>query len=157
MQKETVEQMLAELREENIRLESELKELKVQENKAEETNPTSVEAKNLRQQKQRLEARMTILEDHNRQLEAQLDRLRQLVTDSGTGTLQSRYVVAAQLHSEGKEQIPELPESRPPPPSKDSLSVRQSLAESSCSDRARDSGTSESLNLSQHMTESQED
>jgi len=157
MQKETVEQMLAELREENIRLESELKELKVQENKAEETNPTSVEAKNLRQQKQRLEARMTILEDHNRQLEAQLERLRQLVTDSGTGTLQSRYVVAAQLHSEGQEHKPELPESRPPPPSKDSLSVRQSLAESSCSDRARDSGTSESLNLSQHMTESQED
>ena len=56
----------------------------------------------LRQQKSRLEARMAILEDHNRQLEAQLDRLRQLVTSensNGTanttntnGTLQSRWV-----------------------------------------------------------------
>ena len=38
--------------------------------------------------------------DNSRQLEAQLERLRQLVTDSGTGTLQARYVVAAQLHSQ---------------------------------------------------------
>ena len=37
------------------------------------------EAKLLRQHKGRLEARMQILEDHNRQLEAQLDRLRQLL------------------------------------------------------------------------------
>jgi chaperonin cofactor prefoldin len=46
----------------------------------------------LRQQKNRLEARMAILEDHNRQLEAQLDRLRQLVTsgNGNTDTLQSR-------------------------------------------------------------------
>ena len=39
----------------------------------------SVEERTLKQQKTRLEARMTILEDHNRQLEAQLERLRQLV------------------------------------------------------------------------------
>ncbi len=56
----------------------------------------------MRQQKSRLEARMAILEDHNRQLEAQLDRLRQLLAtetglngnsgrENGTnGTLQSR-------------------------------------------------------------------
>ena len=37
------------------------------------------EAKLLRQHKGRLEARMGILEDHNRQLEAQLQRLRQLL------------------------------------------------------------------------------
>ncbi|KAK2162353.1 hypothetical protein LSH36_100g10023 [Paralvinella palmiformis] len=40
------------------------------------------EAKLLRQHKGRLEARMQILEDHNRQLEAQLDRLRQLLDQS---------------------------------------------------------------------------
>ena len=37
------------------------------------------EAKLLRQHKGRLETRMQILEDHNRQLEAQLQRLRQLL------------------------------------------------------------------------------
>ena len=37
------------------------------------------EAKLLRQHKGRLEARMGILEDHNKQLEAQLSRLRQLL------------------------------------------------------------------------------
>lgn len=37
------------------------------------------EAKLLRQHKGRLEARMQILEDHNKQLEAQLQRLRQLL------------------------------------------------------------------------------
>lgn len=37
------------------------------------------EAKLLRQHKGRLEARMQILEDHNKQLESQLHRLRQLL------------------------------------------------------------------------------
>ncbi|KAL0204119.1 hypothetical protein M9458_002137, partial [Cirrhinus mrigala] len=37
------------------------------------------EAKLLRQHKGRLEARMQILEDHNKQLESQLKRLRQLL------------------------------------------------------------------------------
>lgn len=41
------------------------------------------EAKLLRQHKGRLEARMQILEDHNRQLEAQLHRLRQLLEEVG--------------------------------------------------------------------------
>jgi hypothetical protein len=65
------------------------------------------EEKILRQQKSRLEARMAILEDHNRQLEAQLDRLRQLLAtetglngntarENGTnGTLQSRSHLAS--------------------------------------------------------------
>ena len=37
------------------------------------------EAKSLREHKGRLEARMQILEDHNRQLESQLQRLRLLL------------------------------------------------------------------------------
>jgi hypothetical protein len=60
----------------------------------------------LRQQKSRLEARMAILEDHNRQLEAQLDRLRQLVVSEGStattnGTLQSRYALFLYLGPRG--------------------------------------------------------
>ena len=56
-------------REENLRLESEYKELLEADSKTIETKATTAEAKSLRQQKQRLEARMTILEDHNRSLE----------------------------------------------------------------------------------------
>lgn len=41
------------------------------------------EAKLLRQHKGRLEARMQILEDHNKQLESQLRRLRQLLEQVG--------------------------------------------------------------------------
>lgn len=41
------------------------------------------EAKLLRQHKGRLEARMQILEDHNKQLESQLKRLRQLLEQVG--------------------------------------------------------------------------
>ena len=58
-----------------------------------------------RQQKTRLEARLAIIEDHNRQLEAQLDRLRQLVQPdhqpeplSPAATANTRFVVAAELH-----------------------------------------------------------
>lgn len=43
------------------------------------------EAKLLRQHKGRLEARMQILEDHNKQLESQLHRLRQLLEQVGGG------------------------------------------------------------------------
>jgi len=39
------------------------------------------EARLLRQHKGRLEARMQILEDHNRQLDSQLRRLRQLLAE----------------------------------------------------------------------------
>lgn len=60
------------------------------------------EAKLLRQHKGRLEARMQILEDHNRQLEAQLTRLRQLLDEPGAkpSTLQTRSVTASQLNTE---------------------------------------------------------
>lgn len=61
------------------------------------------EAKLLRQHKGRLEARMQILEDHNRQLEAQLMRLRQLVDEPNIAkatTLQTRAVTASQLNTE---------------------------------------------------------
>lgn len=58
----------------------------------------------LRQHKGRLEARMQILEDHNRQLEAQLMRLRQLVDEPSAitkaSTLQTRSVTASQLNTE---------------------------------------------------------
>lgn len=66
-------------------------------------NNILAEARLLRQHKTRLESRMQILEDHNRQLEAQLQRLRQLLDEpkpsspSKTGTLQSKSVVAAEL------------------------------------------------------------
>ncbi|TMW54019.1 hypothetical protein DOY81_000887, partial [Sarcophaga bullata] len=70
------------------------------------------EAKLLRQHKGRLESRMQILEDHNRQLEAQLQRLRQLLNDPNNGatpgsalnskpnTLQTRSVTASQLNTD---------------------------------------------------------
>lgn len=60
------------------------------------------EAKMLRQHKGRLEARMQILEDHNKQLEAQLTRLRQLLDEppSKPSTLQTRSVTASQLNTE---------------------------------------------------------
>jgi chaperonin cofactor prefoldin len=66
-------------------------------------NTILAEARLLRQHKTRLESRMQILEDHNRQLEAQLQRLRKLLDEpktnspSKTGTLQSKSVVAAEL------------------------------------------------------------
>ena len=80
MEKEAVENLLEQLREENGRLEAEYKQLLDGQNR----NSQTVEEKTLKQQKLRLEARMTILEDHNRQLEAQLERLRHLVTSEGT-------------------------------------------------------------------------
>ena len=56
------------------------------------------EAKLLRQHKGRLEARMHILEDHNRQLELQLQRLRQLLEQVGTWSGQS-VVWSVQFYS----------------------------------------------------------
>lgn len=50
------------------------------------------EAKLLRQHKGRLEARMQILEDHNRQLENQLQRLRQLLDEVRSGFECNFYV-----------------------------------------------------------------
>lgn len=53
------------------------------------------EAKLLRQHKGRLEARMQILEDHNKQLESQLHRLRQLLEQVDRWTLMSFPCVAS--------------------------------------------------------------
>lgn len=54
---------------------------------------------------------MQILEDHNRQLEAQLQRLRQLLDEPPTATLQTRSVTASQLNQDTPGRI-----SQPPPP-----------------------------------------
>lgn len=67
------------------------------------------ETKNLKAQTVRMEARMKILLDHNHQLESQLKRLRQLVNPNNKnegqfGTLQSRSVVAQDLHIQSPNQ-----------------------------------------------------
>ena len=112
---------------------------------------------------------MAILEDHNRQLEAQLDRLRQLVsTETCNGSAQTRFVVAAELHEGERRKDTESgvrppPSSRRKPPSALNLSKvhevenRSSIRDSSgTSDQSnRNSGTSGSLNLSQHNTDTQ--
>lgn len=54
---------------------------------------------------------MQILEDHNRQLEAQLQRLRQLLDEPSTSTLQTRSVTASQLNQDNPGRV-----SQPPPP-----------------------------------------
>ncbi|XP_075708855.1 dystrophin isoform X6 [Rhinoderma darwinii] len=92
-----LERILADLEEENRNLQSEYDRLKEQHDhkglsplpSPPEMMPASpqsprdaeliAEAKLLRQHKGRLEARMQILEDHNKQLESQLHRLRQLL------------------------------------------------------------------------------
>merc|ERR1719500_308566 len=161
--------MLEQLREENARLEGEHRALVA----GTREGGQSSEEKALRQQRARLEARMAILEDHNRQLEAQLDRLRQLVTSGEGGgevdELGSVVVVAAELKdpttTEGKK---ELVVPRPAPPTNalrssgltvpDSGSGRSSVRDSGTSgDDARHSATSGSLDLSIHNTEVQDD
>ena len=151
LEQERVEQMLVQLKEENGRLEAEYRQL------AAGKGSESVEERTLKQQKTRLEARMTILEDHNRQLEAQLERLRQLVHSETASPmspgLQARYVVAADLHHEEGEEI-KVGADRPQPPASLSVPAGQSEGSSgSCSEDQRLSGTSGSLNLSQHNTE----
>ena len=151
MKKEAVEQLLAQLREENARLESEYKQLEKGE------NSQNGEEKALRQARSRLEARMSIMEDHNRQLEAQLERLRQLVK-SETG-LTSKSVVAAHLSNGQPQEAPEPGQERPSPPSlaPERLRVAQRAAHaqsdlsSDCEERR--SYSSGSLNLSQHHTD----
>jgi len=173
LEQEAVEQMIEQLREENSRLEAEHRELLAGQARI-EPSPTS-EEKTLRQQRARLEARMAILEDHNRQLEAQLDRLRQLVTSGEPPVdteLGSVVVVAAQLHGrDGAGE--EVGGDRPDPPratvqNSSCLTVpgertemgsgRSSHRDSGTSgDTARHSATSGSLNLSLHATEIQDD
>ncbi|XP_048351416.1 dystrophin isoform X1 [Sphaerodactylus townsendi] len=107
-----LERILADLEEENRNLQAEYDRLKQQHDhkglsplpSPPEMLPISpqsprdaeliAEAKLLRQHKGRLEARMQILEDHNKQLESQLHRLRQLleqpqVDSKANGTAQS--------------------------------------------------------------------
>ena len=128
LEEKEVEQMVNQLKEENKKLETEYSELLA-------GDECEVEGNTLRQQKARLEARMAIHEDHNRQLEAQLERLRQLVA-SGGGEV--KCVVASQL-DEGKETVEH--ETRPQPPA-----LRWT-------EEGRNSGTSGSLDLSHHHTE----
>ncbi|KAG8192219.1 hypothetical protein JTE90_014082 [Oedothorax gibbosus] len=94
-QREELESMIHELEEENRHLQSEYERLRGTGSRSaspverldheEIVTPCSedmlAEAKLLRQHKGRLEARMQILEDHNRQLEAQLHRLRELLDE----------------------------------------------------------------------------
>ena len=156
MEKEAVEHLLEQLRDENVRLESEYKSLVEGQNR----NSQTVEEKTLKQQKSRLEARMTILEDHNRQLEAQLERLRQLVQSNEAAEteeraeLQSKYIVAADLHNEDFLET-EPVEVRPKPPemSRNSLAVTVYSDSGTSEADQRLSVTSGSLNLSQHNTE----
>ncbi|TSL61143.1 Utrophin [Bagarius yarrelli] len=56
------------------------------------------EAKLLRQHKGRLEARMQILEDHNKQLESQLYRLRQLLHQTSSQDVLSRPLAVQRRH-----------------------------------------------------------
>jgi len=91
-QRSELEAMIKDLEEENKNLQAEYDRLCQAHNSRESSQPRSdeeaaanrdaemvAEAKLLRQHKGRLESRMRILEDHNRQLEAQLQRLRQLL------------------------------------------------------------------------------
>ncbi|CAK1594213.1 unnamed protein product [Parnassius mnemosyne] len=134
-QRHELEAMIRELEEENASLQAEYERLKAkqtpgstpedQHTLADNRNAPvdqemMAEARLLRQHKGRLEARMHILEEHNRQLEAQLQRLRTLLDEPGaqgspagaggaggaaggagagarTGTLQTRSVTASQL------------------------------------------------------------
>lgn len=77
-----------ELEEENHALQAEYERLGGSKGNSCSTLPANIgdaemvaEAKLLRQHKGRLEARMHILEDHNRQLETQLQKLRQLLAE----------------------------------------------------------------------------
>lgn len=117
-QREELEAIIQDLEEENATLQAEYERLRSKQTPT--TTPDEsqnsvvgnsggtgqdliAEARLLRQHKGRLEARMQILEDHNRQLEAQLMRLRQLVDEPNAAkasTLQTRAVTASQLNTE---------------------------------------------------------
>ncbi|XP_045538015.1 dystrophin [Papilio machaon] len=122
-QRHELEAMIRELEEENASLQAEYERLKAKQTPG--STPEEplgerggagdqdmmAEARLLRQHKGRLEARMHILEEHNRQLEAQLQRLRTLLHEpSGspparTGTLQTRSVTASQLATDSPAKL----------------------------------------------------
>lgn len=115
-QREELEAIIQDLEEENATLQAEYERLKAKQTpiitpdegqnnggQGSQGQDMIAEAKLLRQHKGRLEARMQILEDHNRQLEAQLTRLRQLLEEPNAAkasTLQTRSVTASQLNTE---------------------------------------------------------
>lgn len=118
-QREELEAIIQDLEEENASLQAEYERLRSKQTptttpdndghgtamgaQANQGQDMMAEAKLLRQHKGRLEARMQILEDHNRQLEAQLMRLRQLLDEPNAAkasTLQTRSVTASQLNTE---------------------------------------------------------
>ncbi|XP_058463771.1 dystrophin isoform X8 [Malaya genurostris] len=120
-QREELEAIIKDLEEENASLQAEFEQLKSKQTPtitpdemqsknapAGENQDMITEAKLLRQHKGRLEARMQILEDHNRQLEAQLLRLRQLLDEPNSAkvsTLQTRSVTASQLNTESPAKL----------------------------------------------------
>ncbi|NXA45794.1 DRP2 protein, partial [Nothocercus julius] len=118
-----LERILAHLEDENRILQGELRRLKWQHDEAVESpslaagSPESAqdpcneellaEARILRQHKSRLETRMQILEDHNKQLESQLHRLRELLLQppaesDGNGSAPSS-VASSPQQSEGSQ------------------------------------------------------
>ncbi|VEL18619.1 unnamed protein product [Protopolystoma xenopodis] len=74
------------------------------------------EARLLRQHKGRLEARMQMLEEHNRQLESQLSRLRRyLATTSSIGPQTTLSTSTGRVGSAGSARTEELMEQIPLP------------------------------------------
>ncbi|XP_052809474.1 dystrophin-like [Mya arenaria] len=128
-QKSELEAMIHDLEEENRTLQAEYDRLRTQQehnnNKSQIEDLPGIdgefpshdaemlaEAKLLRQHKGRLEARMRILEDHNRQLEGQLQRFRHLLdVVRNLMTLQAEYdrLRTQQEHNNNKSQIEDLP------------------------------------------------
>ena len=130
-QKDDLEKMIRDLEEENKALSKEYDELKAEKAEKEGQCELEKEAKVLKQQSVKMEARMKILEDHNGQLEKQLGRLKQLLASGSQlpkeemqqsnsrqfGTLQSKAVVAAKLRSDEPEFDSGEDERRHPPSS----------------------------------------
>lgn len=113
-QRAELQEMIRELETENQALRSEYEQLQ----RGSALHPMQqphhdvlAEARLLRQHKGRLEARMQILEDHNRQLETQLKRLKQLLSETPSSTLQTRSVTASQLNQDTPARV-----NQPPPP-----------------------------------------
>ena len=116
-QKQDLERLIATLEDENKQLNQEYKDLLADNDEGD----VEKEVKQESRQCKRMEKRMKMLEDHNRQLDAQLQRLRQLLSHpTSNGTLTSRSVVAAELHTASFNGDNQMDEMRKPPQS-DSL------------------------------------
>eukprot|EP00094_Tigriopus_californicus_P012072 TCALIF_11665-PA protein Name:"Similar to DMD Dystrophin (Gallus gallus)" AED:0.11 eAED:0.12 QI:11/0.44/0.31/0.89/0.88/0.89/19/143/3398 len=135
------------------------------------TDSLKSETKRLKRDNQRTEARMRILEEHNVQLEAQLSRLRRLVSSTGEmdcaemsgnrfGTLQSKAVVATDLYSHEPVTSAEsgiAKHQREPPPTRmattDTVGEVHSKINNLVHQLQRDLTDDESLDLSDHDTQ----